>query len=195
VRSPTPHRKPPSRVVAVGLASALTLAACGASGDVDAVADLQMADRQLDAAATDTTLASTIPPVRAIDDVDQATTDDGALQAPGLPVASDEVEAAPIAGVEDASGDDSVADSTATAQDSVTTTAPTTAVTTAVSETTVAPATQPTSTMQAQTTSPPVAASLPNLPVIDLVSGSSVGFPQAAQANGLPVVLWFWSPT
>ena len=193
MRSPTPHRKLPAWAVAVGVASALTLAACGASGDVDAAADLRTANSQLNVGATETTLASTIPAVPAIDNGDQATTDDGAPQAPGLPVASDQVEATPIAQpadrADDGADDDGAAVSTATTQGSVTT------MTSPASETTTTPATQPPSTVQAPTTSQPVAANLPNLAVLDLASGSSVGFPQAARANGGLILLWFWSPT
>lgn len=202
----TPHRKLPARAVAVGVASALTLAACG-PGEGDAVAGLETADDQ-STAATDTSLGSTIPEAAPIaDGGGQEATDDAALPAPGLPVASDQAAAAPTAPPADspaassATGDSSAADSatgngntggSATAPSSVTTMPPS-------SETTAAAVTQPPSTAapttQAPTTSPPVAANLPNLAVVDISSGASVGFPQAAQAGGLPVLLWFWSPT
>lgn len=189
MRDPTPHRKLSGRAVAVGVASALGLAACGASGDVEAVADLRTADGQVGDAASDESLASTIPAAAPPIDSEQVALDDGDTQAPGLPVASAQVEAPVIAEPAENTNDDGAADGTATTQSPVTTTTP------AASETTAAPTTQLPSTTQAPTTTPPAAANLPNLAVIDIASGSSVGFPQAAQAGGLPVLLWFWSPT
>ena len=173
MRSPTPHRRPASRVVVAGLATALALGACGAADDVDAVAGLQIADGDLDTSGA--SLESTVPVSTALAGSDPAPAEG---QLPGLPVASGQAE---VTQVTRPSGD------TASTGSTVATTTPT------MLTTSTSPTTQPPTTAQA-TTAQPQAANLPTNAVLDLASGSNVSFSQAAQGNSLPVLLWFWSP-